>query len=109
LCLNQSFGRAPYFYIYDDESKEGYITKNEGMSSPHGAGIKAAQIVVDTKAKVVIAYRCGDAALLVLKEAGIELFGPISNNPKDNIIAYQAGTLSVIDEIHSGHNNRPDQ
>jgi predicted Fe-Mo cluster-binding NifX family protein len=41
----QSFGRAPYFLIYDTDSKESKFIDNSAAASQGGAGIKAAQNV----------------------------------------------------------------
>ncbi|NLK36240.1 MAG: dinitrogenase iron-molybdenum cofactor biosynthesis protein, partial [Gracilibacteraceae bacterium] len=41
VCI--SFGRAPYFLIYDTESNESLFLENSAAASQGGAGIKAAQ------------------------------------------------------------------
>ena len=56
VCV--SFGRTPYFLIYDTESKESSFINNSAASSSGGAGIKAAQTVVDSKADVLLTPRC---------------------------------------------------
>ncbi len=45
ICV--SFGRSPYFLIYETESKESLFIENSAAESQGGAGIKAAQIIVD--------------------------------------------------------------
>jgi len=47
VCV--SFGRAPYFLIYDTETKESIFLDNGAAASTGGAGIKAAQTIVDNK------------------------------------------------------------
>ena len=49
-----SFGRTPLFYFYDTETETGEFVENEAMNAPGGAGIKAAQTVIDAKAEVVL-------------------------------------------------------
>ena len=61
-----SFGRTPQFYIYDTETKEGTLIENEAMNAPGGAGIKAAQTVIDAKAEIVLVPRCGENAAKAL-------------------------------------------
>ena len=41
VCV--SFGRAPYYLIYDTETKESVFLDNSAAASTGGAGIKAAQ------------------------------------------------------------------
>jgi predicted Fe-Mo cluster-binding NifX family protein len=97
-----SFGRAPYFLIYDADTKESEFVDNSAAASTGGAGIKAAQIIVDKKTEVLIAPRLGDNAADVLKPARIKVYKTISTSVRDNIDAFAAGKLSLLDEIHPG-------
>lgn len=45
-----SFGRAPYFFIYDSKTGEGSFLDNSAAASTGGAGIKAAQNIADSGA-----------------------------------------------------------
>ena len=56
ICV--SFGRAPYFFFYDTEAKEGTFVDNSAVASAGGAGIKAAQVIVDNEAHVFAYPRC---------------------------------------------------
>ena len=47
----ESFGRAPYYLIYDTEKDEATFIDNSAATSTGGAGIKAAQVIVDSGAK----------------------------------------------------------
>ena len=47
ICV--SFGRTPYFLIYDTDTKIREFIDNSTAASSGGAGIKAAQILVDEK------------------------------------------------------------
>lgn len=58
----QSFGRTPYFLIYDTDSKESVYLDNSAAASQSGAGIKAAQTIVDNRVDVLITPRCGENA-----------------------------------------------
>lgn len=101
----QSFGRTPYFLIYDTASKEGMFLDNSAAASQGGAGIKAAQTIVDNKADMLIAPRCGENAAEVLKSANIKIYRTKNNSINDNINALIDGTLSLLDEIHAGFHN----
>lgn len=101
----QSFGRTPYFLIYDTASKEGMFLDNSAAASQGGAGIKAAQTIVDNKADMLITPRCGENAAEVLKSANIKIYRTKNNLINDNINALIDGTLSLLDEIHAGFHN----
>lgn len=101
----QSFGRTPYFLMYDTQSKESVFLDNSAATSQGGAGIKAAQIVVDHKASTLLTPRCGQNAAEVIKAANIEIYKTINSSIKDNIDAFIAGKLSLLVEIHPGFHN----
>lgn len=70
----QSFGRAPYFLIYDTDSKESKFIDNSAAASQGGAGIKAAQNVVDTEVSALLTPRCGENAAEVINAANIKIY-----------------------------------
>ncbi|HZK33899.1 MAG TPA: NifB/NifX family molybdenum-iron cluster-binding protein [Bacillota bacterium] len=98
----RSYGRAPYFLIYDTESKESAFIENRAARSTGGAGIIAAQLVVDNKVKALLTPRCGQNAADVLKTADIDIYKTETDSVKDNIKSFIAGDLSLLDEIHAG-------
>lgn len=100
VCV--SFGRTPYFLIYDTESKESAFIDNSAAASSGGAGIKAAQIIVDSNIEVLLTPRCGQNAADVLNAANIKIYKTTTPSVKDNIDAFIGGTLSLLDEIHEG-------
>ena len=97
-----SFGRTPYFLIHDIETKESAFIDNSAAASTGGAGIKAAQTIVDNKANVLLTPRCGENAADVLKSADIKIFKTTSASAKGNIDDFIDGRLSLLDEIHAG-------
>lgn len=100
VCI--SFGRTPYFLIYDTENKESIFLNNSAAASQGGAGIKAAQTIVDNKADALITPRCGENAAEVIKTANIKMYKTINNSIMDNIKALNEGKLSLLEEIHAG-------
>ncbi len=102
----QSFGRTPYFLIYDTETKERKFIDNSAAASQGGAGIKAAQSIVDNKSEVVLTPLCGENAAEVLNAAGIKIYKTRDASAMDNINAFIEGQLSLLEEIHPGfHGN----
>ncbi|HZK53775.1 MAG TPA: NifB/NifX family molybdenum-iron cluster-binding protein [Desulfosporosinus sp.] len=98
----QSFGRTPYFLIYDTESMESVFLNNSGAASQGGAGIKAAQTIVDHKVSALLTPRCGENAAEVINATNIKMYKTINDSIKDNIDALNNGQLSLLDEIHPG-------
>jgi predicted Fe-Mo cluster-binding NifX family protein len=100
-----SFGRAPYFLIHNTETKEDAFLNNSAVASQGGAGIKAAQTIVDQGAETLIAPRCGENAAEVLKAAGVQIYQSQEGTSKDNIAMFMEGQLSRLDKIHPGLHN----
>ena len=97
-----SFGRAPYFLIYDTETKEGKFLDNSAAASTGGAGIRAAQIVVGNAADALLTPRCGQNAADVLKAADIKLYKTEGSSSEKNIEKFVAAELPLLTEIHAG-------
>lgn len=100
VCI--SFGRAPYFLIYDTKTKESAFIDNGAAVSAGGAGIKAAQAIVDSEVDTLLTPRCGENAANVLKAAGIQLYKTVEGSAKKNLDEFAAGNLLKLDEIHAG-------
>lgn len=103
--ISQSLGRAPYFLIYDTESKESLFLDNSASASQGGAGIKAAQTIVDNKVAALLTPRCGENAAEVINKANIQMFKVINDSIEDNVKALKDGKLSLLVDIHAGFHN----
>ena len=100
-----SFGRAPYFLFFRTETEEYIFHKNSAAASRGGAGISAAQFIVDQKAGVLLSPRCGENAASVILNAGVKIYKTFSNSVTDNIKALINGELPLLNEIHAGFHN----
>ena len=103
ICI--SFGRTPYFCIYNTDSDCINYVDNSAAASQGGAGIKAAQILVDNGISVLITPRCGENAADVLKEADVKIYKSLDDSVSNNLEAFRKGALNLLDEIHSGFHN----
>ena len=101
VCM--SFGRTPYYLIFDTETKQSIFIENDAAKSAGGAGIKAAQIVVDQGVAALLTSSCGQNAADVLQGADIKLYKTTSESIKKNIEGFINGELSLLDEIHAGY------
>ena len=102
----ESFGRAPYFLVYDTETRENNFIKNSAAASTGGAGIKAAQIIVDHNVNALLTPRCGENAANVLKAADIKIYRTAGISAKKNIEDFMSDKLSLLDKIHPGFHGR---
>lgn len=60
------FGRSPYFILVDPETMEYDALENPAASAGGGAGIQAAQTILDHQAEAVISGNIGPNAMRVL-------------------------------------------
>lgn len=105
-----SFGRAPYFMFFNTVTKETIFIENKAADSQGGAGIKAAQTLVDADVDVLLTPRCGENAAVVLQKAKIEIYETLHGNVEDNLEAHENGKLEILDEIHPKfHGQHEDQ
>ncbi len=100
VCM--SFGRAPYYAIFDTETQEMKYVDNSAAASQGGAGIKASQTIIDEGAEAVITPRCGQNAADVLLEADIRIYRSNGDSVRENVEAYVNGRLSLLEQIHPG-------
>ena len=103
VCI--SFGRTPFFMIYETDTKEYYFLNNEAAASQGGAGIKAAQTLADQGILALITPRCGENAAAVLTPAGIKIYKTINDSIDGTIKDFVDGKLSLLNEIHAGFHN----
>ena len=72
--VDVKFGRAPYFLIVDTDNLSFEAMKNEAANEFGGAGVKAAQSVINKGVEAVITGNIGPNAYQVLRRAGIRIF-----------------------------------
>jgi predicted Fe-Mo cluster-binding NifX family protein len=106
ICL--SFGRAPFFLVWDTEASKAIYLENPGANSSGGAGIKAAQAVADHNVEALIVPRIGKNASDVTDVAGITIYKSINDNVMENIQLMVDGKLEVLTDIHPGFHNHGD-
>ena len=98
------FGRAVWFLIYDKETGEMQILGNDAAKSTGGAGIQAAQTVLDSGARVLLTPQCGENAAKVLLSGGVELFrSQPALSAMSNIEAFLNGKLEKLLDVHEGY------
>ncbi|CAG7840590.1 diguanylate cyclase [Clostridium novyi B str. ATCC 27606] len=72
--MDDRFGRCTYFVIYDNETSKTKFIENQGHKTGAGAGIAAAQQILDEDINIIITGYLGPNAFDVFKGSGIEAF-----------------------------------
>jgi predicted Fe-Mo cluster-binding NifX family protein len=93
--VDDRFGRAPFFMIYDTGTKKTEGHKNPACDGMGGVGPKAAQFLITHGVTVLVAERVGGNALEALKAGGIAvlLFDKKGATVGDAIEAFLQGEL----------------
>lgn len=90
------FGRCAYFVIYDGDAGSYVSVPNPGSTAGGGAGIRAAQTVVEQGVGIVISGSIGPKAFQVLDRAGIKCYGAAGTSVRNCIAAYTKGSLREL-------------
>lgn len=92
--VDPRFGRCPYFIIYDTDTDEFKAFENSSMTAVSGAGIQAAQFVVNEGAEVVITGNVGPNSFGVFNAAGVKIItGVAGMKVKDAVEKFKKGEL----------------
>jgi len=90
---DQRFGRCQYFIIIDTDTMD-YETIHNAGGAVGGAGIQAAQLMVDNSVKTVLTGNLGPNAFRTLSAAGIQGITGVSGTVKEIIEKYKKGEFS---------------
>lgn len=103
-----SLARAPYYLIKDTVSNELTFIENTAANSQGGAGVKAAQLLVDQQIEALLTPRCGQNAAEVLNAAKMEIYKTEYPSAKENLTAFNSGLLAMLNEFHAGFHGHGD-
>ena len=90
------FGRCPTYLFVDTESLAFEAVANPAMNQGGGAGIQAAQFVVNQGAQAVLTGNLGPNAYGVLQAAGVPGYLIGAGTVRQAVEAYQAGQLQPM-------------
>lgn len=94
--VDSRFGRCHHYAFVDTESGEVEIIENPAVTSGSGAGIQAAQFVVERGVDTVISGHVGPNAYQVLDAAGLAVYQAAGLSIQQALDALEAGTLSEL-------------
>lgn len=93
--------RAPYFYFVCDGTSS--ISENPAAQSQSGAGLLAAQFLVDQQITHLITPRCGENAAQVFRAAGFGLYKSRPGSAQENLDAFARNELEELTHFHAGY------
>jgi predicted Fe-Mo cluster-binding NifX family protein len=90
------FGRCPKYVFVDTETLAVEAIENPAMSSSAGAGIHAAQFVVERGARAVLTGNIGPNAANVLQRADVPVYQVFEGTVRLAAEMFQQGRLSLL-------------
>lgn len=101
--LDMRFGRCKYFQIYDIENEKVKIIENKGQLSGGGAGIAAAQQLIDENIDAIITGSLGPNAYEIIDKSEIKAY-KCGNIPISSALQkFNNGQLSELKEAGPAH------
>jgi predicted Fe-Mo cluster-binding NifX family protein len=103
--VDQRFGRAKGFLVYDTESNESvYVDNKQNLEAAQGAGIQSAKTVIDAGAEAVITGNVGPKAFTTLNAAGVKIYLSSGGNISNAIEQLSKGELVLTSNANvEGH------
>ena len=92
--VDPRFGRCQYFVFVDSDTMAFEAMANEAIAAPGGAGIQAAQTVVNKGVDVLVSGSIGPNAFQVLSTAGVKIATGAYGTVKEAVEMYKTGRLS---------------
>jgi predicted Fe-Mo cluster-binding NifX family protein len=100
---DKRFGRCPYFVIFDTETKEIKSLENKGVMASEGAGVAAAQQILDEKVSAVITGYVGPNAMQILNAEEIKIYQGHGISIEEEIKLFQEEELKAINKPGPAH------
>jgi predicted Fe-Mo cluster-binding NifX family protein len=91
---NPRFGRTPFFIKYDTDTKAWEPIENAATTQRGGAGVSAAQTLIDSGAAVAISGRFGPNAHQALSAGGVRM---VTFNDAQKSVA------AIVKDFEDGH------
>lgn len=101
--LDVRFGRCNYFVICDTEGGLVKVIENKGQMSGGGAGIAAAQQIIDEDVDVVITGNVGPNAFNLFKNSDIKVYRCGSIKIESAVQLFKEGKLEELTEAGPAH------
>ncbi len=87
------FGRCPWYLFVDSDTMEVEALENPATGAASGAGIQAAQFVVEQGADVVLSGNVGPNAFDIFRSADVPVYVSEGGTVREAVQAYKEGRL----------------
>jgi len=94
--IDPRFGRCQYFIFVNPETMKFEVSENEGLMASGGAGVQAAQFVVQKGANALITGNLGPNAASALSASGIKVYLVPGGTVREATESFKAGKLHQI-------------
>jgi len=103
--VDPRFGRAKFFIVVDTEAGTFVSHDNaQNLNAPQGAGIQAAQNVVELDVEALITGNVGPKAFATLQVGGIKIYIGATGSVESAVEQFEAGRLECVTEANvEGH------
>lgn len=101
--MDPRFGRAEYFLIVDTDTMKTTAMDNASRHASGGAGIAAAQAVIDARVDALVTGHLGPNALNVLRDTKISLYEGVPATVAENLNQLKAGQLKTVSASGPSH------
>lgn len=97
--VDPRFGRAKYFILFDTDSENFKVLDNtDQVEAAQGAGVQAAQNVVNSGAEILLTGHCGPKAFKVLSAAGVKIYSGVEGTVREAAQAWGRDELKMLDD-----------
>jgi len=100
--LDRRFGRCAYFLVVDTENDDMEAIDNSAIAAGGGAGIAAAQQLIDHDVKALITGNVGPNAFQTLNASGIEIYTGESGTISELMERFRKGELGKAGSANVG-------
>jgi predicted Fe-Mo cluster-binding NifX family protein len=89
------FGRCRAYVLVDTESTAFEALENPAVEAASGAGIQAAQLVIEHGAEAVVTGNVGSNAFSVFRSAGVPIYSIRGGTVREAVPAFNTGALPM--------------
>lgn len=98
------FGRCPAFVFVDTETWQYEGIDNPCVGAVGGAGLQAAQLVLDRGVQAVLTHHVGPNAFALLQDAGVPVYTIDAGTVREAVDSFLAERLAYLTEPNVGLN-----
>lgn len=98
---DERFGRCAYFLVFDQQGNLLEAVKNGAAGASGGAGVRAAQTLINKGVKVLLTGRVGPKAMPALKAGDIAVYVGNLGTAAETVQNYKKGLMQPLSDANS--------